>query len=104
MFVDTHAHLYHTQFDGDREAMLQRAADAGVTKLFLPNVDHDSIEAMHALADAHPERCFPMMGLHPCSVVERNDAALDEVEKLCAPDATVLWERSVSTSIGTRPG
>ncbi|MBK9538203.1 MAG: TatD family hydrolase [Flavobacteriales bacterium] len=82
MFVDTHAHLYHTQFDGDREAMLQRAADAGVTKLFLPNVDHDSIAAMHALADAHPERCFPMMGLHPCSVVERNDVALDEVEKL----------------------
>jgi len=84
MFVDTHAHLYHAQFDGDRKAMLQRALDAGVTKLFLPNVDHDSIDAMHALADAHPDSCFPMMGLHPCSVVERNEAALDEVQKLLA--------------------
>lgn len=82
MFVDTHAHLYSKQFEDDREAMLQRAADAGVTKLFLPNVDHDSIDAMHALADAHPDRCFPMMGIHPCSIGQDNTAALAEVERL----------------------
>ena len=81
MFVDTHAHLYHRQFDGDREAMLQRAMDAGVTKLFLPNVDHESIDGMNALAAAHPTRCFAMMGLHPCSVGEANDNAMQEVER-----------------------
>lgn len=80
--IDTHAHLYHRQFDDDREAMLVRALEAGVTKLFLPNVDHDSIAAMDALAAAHPHRCFPMMGLHPCSVGERNEEALEEVERL----------------------
>lgn len=82
VFIDTHAHLYHQQFAGDREAMLQRALDAGVKKLFLPNVDHESIAGMNALADAHPAVCFPMMGLHPCSVGERNDAAMEEVERL----------------------
>ena len=82
MFVDTHAHLYSKQFEDDREAMLQRAADMGVTKLFLPNVDHESIDAMHALADAHPDRCFPMMGIHPCSIGQDNTAALAEVERL----------------------
>ncbi len=82
VFIDTHAHLYHQQFAGDREAMLQRALDAGVKKLFLPNVDHDSIEGMDALAAAHPESCFAMMGLHPCSVGEQNDAAMQEVERL----------------------
>jgi TatD DNase family protein len=68
MFVDTHAHLYHKQFEADRAAMLERALDAGVTKLFLPNVDLESIGDMDALAAAHPATCFPMMGLHPCSV------------------------------------
>lgn len=82
VLFDTHAHLYSKQFDGDREAMLTRAIEAGVGKFFLPNVDHDSIEAMHALADAHPDHCFPMMGLHPCSVGEDNGAALEEVERL----------------------
>lgn len=80
--IDTHAHLYHAQFDGDREAMLARALDAGVTKLFLPNVDHDSIAPMDALAAAHPDGCFAMMGLHPCSVGEDNTAAMEEVERL----------------------
>ncbi|MBK7383478.1 MAG: TatD family hydrolase [Flavobacteriales bacterium] len=82
MFVDTHAHLYHQRFDPDRDAILQRAADAGVTKLFLPNVDHESIAAMHDLVAAHPKSCFPMMGLHPCSVVEDSTIAMAEVEQL----------------------
>ncbi len=82
MFVDTHAHLYHPQFDVDRAAMLQRAFDAGVTQLFLPNVDLDSIAAMDALAAAHPLNCFAMMGIHPCSIGERNEEALAQVEAL----------------------
>ncbi len=84
MFIDTHAHLYHKQFESDREAMLQRTLDAGVKKLYLPNIDHDSIEAMHALCDAHPEQCFPMMGLHPCHVIEDPTRDLAEVERLLA--------------------
>ncbi|MFT3884728.1 MAG: TatD family hydrolase [Flavobacteriales bacterium] len=82
MFIDTHAHLYHQQFDADREAMLQRAADAGVRKLFLPNIDRGSVEAMHALCDTHPDHCFPMMGVHPCSIGEDPSAELREVERL----------------------
>lgn len=82
MFIDTHTHLYHKQFDGDREEMLQRAIDAGVTRLMLPNIDHTSIEGMHALCDAHPELCFPMMGLHPCSVGADPAKDLAQVEDL----------------------
>lgn len=80
MFIDTHAHLYHKQFESDREAMLQRALDAGVTKLFLPNIDADSEAGMHALANAHPTRCFPMMGLHPCAVGEDNSMDMARIE------------------------
>lgn len=80
--IDTHAHLYSSKFAGDREAMIARAEEAGVTKLFLPNVDHESIEGMHALVAMHPDRCFPMMGLHPCSVGMDNTVAMQEVERL----------------------
>ncbi|MFZ1665632.1 MAG: TatD family hydrolase [Flavobacteriales bacterium] len=84
MYIDTHAHLYHKQFDNDRAEMVQRALDAGVRKLFLPNIDSTSVEAMHALCDEHPEICFPMMGLHPCSVGEDPSRDLAEVERLLA--------------------
>ncbi len=82
MFIDTHAHLYHHKFADDREEMVQRALDAGVTRLLLPNVDHESIDAMHALAKVHPDVCYPMMGLHPCSVGADNTAAMAEVGHL----------------------
>ena len=81
MFIDTHAHLYHAKFGDDRTEMVQRALDAEVTKLFLPNIDLDSAEAMNALADAYPDVCFPMMGLHPGSVGESNEKTMQEVER-----------------------
>lgn len=68
MLIDTHAHLYSKQFDADRPEMMQRAFDAGLTHIFLPNIDSESIDIMLALEAAYPDRCFAMMGLHPCSV------------------------------------
>lgn len=76
MLVDTHAHLYAKRFDQDREAMLQRAFDAGVEAIYLPNIDGGSIEAMLALEAAYPQQCFAMMGLHPCSVDADYESAL----------------------------
>ena len=67
-FVDTHAHLYSKKFDSDRDEMVRRAIRAGVTRMYLPNIDAASIEGMLALEAAFPDNCFAMMGLHPCSV------------------------------------
>ncbi len=66
--VDTHAHLYSPKFDTDRHDMIQRAIAAGVTRMYLPNIDAESIDPMLALEAAFPEHCFAMMGLHPSSV------------------------------------
>jgi len=70
MLIDTHTHLYSEKFDDDRDAMIQRAIDNGVEQFFLPNIDSQSIEGMLALEAKYPNRCFPMMGLHPCHVKE----------------------------------
>ena len=70
MFIDTHTHLFVDAFDNDRDDVVQRAIESGVEICLLPNIDVDTIEAMHALAEKYPENCYPMMGLHPGSVGE----------------------------------
>lgn len=68
MYTDSHTHLYLEAFSDDREQMLERAVSAGVTRMFLPNIDSGTLEPMLNMASDHPFRCFPMMGLHPTSV------------------------------------
>ena len=70
MFIDTHTHLYSEEFNTDRTDIIINAINVGVEKLYLPNVDSASIDGMLALEQQFPNNCFPMMGLHPCSVNE----------------------------------
>lgn len=81
MYIDTHTHLYSDAFDEDRDAMIQRALDAGVHKMLLPNIDIASIPGMFELEKKYPENCFPMMGLHPTSVKEDWEAQLAVIKK-----------------------
>jgi len=78
--IDTHTHLYSDQFDEDRDEVILNAINNGVDKLFLPNIDLESIDGMHALAKKYPNNCFPMMGLHPCSVGEDYKTVLNEMK------------------------
>jgi TatD DNase family protein len=79
MYFDTHTHLYSEEFNDDRSAMIERAINAGISRFYLPNVDSESIEGMLALEKQYPGVCFPMMGLHPCSVKEDYRTELDLV-------------------------
>lgn len=67
-WTDTHAHIYVKEFDADRVDMLLRAQAAGVSKVYMPNIDVDSIDPMLEVELKNPGTCIPMMGLHPCSV------------------------------------
>lgn len=69
-FIDTHTHLYAEEFDADRNTVIQGCLENGITKLYLPNVDSESIPRMLQLEKDYPGMCIPMMGLHPCSVKE----------------------------------
>lgn len=66
--IETHAHLYDEAFDSDRDLVIQRAREAGVAKIILPNVDSDSLPRMLALEAAYPGYCHAAIGLHPTSV------------------------------------
>lgn len=79
--VDTHTHLYLEQFDDDRAAVLQRAVARQVQAFYLPNVDSGTIDGMLRMERDYPGQCFPMMGLHPCSVKEDVEKELKVVEE-----------------------
>lgn len=77
--VDTHTHLYAKEFDEDRDAAMERALERGVERLYLPNINSKSIPFMLSLEEQYPDRCFAMMGLHPCYVKEDYKEELDIV-------------------------
>jgi TatD DNase family protein len=81
MFTDTHTHLYASEFDGDRQALMKKAIAGGVTRFYMPNIDGASIDAMMKVEAGYPDRCFAMMGLHPCHVNGNYDAELATVRQ-----------------------
>ena len=66
-FIDTHTHLYAEEFDGDRDLAVLRAKEAGVTRMFMPNIDDTTVDDMLSLCASH-EGCYPIIGFHPTSV------------------------------------
>jgi TatD DNase family protein len=71
-FIDTHSHLYSSQFDDDRTLVVRNAIANGVSTILLPNISSEYTNGMLALCKEFPKSCFPMMGLHPCDVSEEN--------------------------------
>lgn len=78
--IDTHAHLYLDAFDEDRPAMIERCRAAGVTEVWLPGIDADSLPAMEALQRAYPGYFRLFAGLHPCDVKQGFQAQLERIE------------------------
>ena len=82
IITDTHTHLYSEAFDEDRDKMMQRAFNKGITRFFVPAIDSTYTKAMFELEKNYPENVFLMMGLHPTSVKENYKEELTHVEKL----------------------
>jgi TatD DNase family protein len=79
--TDTHTHLYSEEFDQDRDEMMQRAIQAGVTRFFIPAIDSSCTQAMYDLEKNYPDNVFLMMGLHPTYVKKNYLEELQHVEE-----------------------
>jgi hydrolase, TatD family len=79
-FIDTHTHLFLSDFEEDCSAVITRAIAAGVSPMLLPNIDKETIAPMLAMCNNFPANCFPMMGLHPTSVKEDYKEQLEIIE------------------------
>lgn len=79
MLIDTHSHLFLEEFAEDLEAVIERAQIAGVSHIFMPNIDSTTIESLLGVCSRYENYCFPMIGLHPTSVNENYYSELDVV-------------------------
>lgn len=81
MFIDTHSHIYEEEFKEDKEEVIERANNAGVERIIMPDIDAKSRPAMLELSARHPGILFPTTGLHPTSVGEDYKTELKNVER-----------------------
>ena len=66
--IDTHSLLFLEEFSEDLPQVIERARSAGVTHIFMPNIDSTTIDSMLSVCNTYNDYCFPMIGLHPTSV------------------------------------
>jgi TatD DNase family protein len=82
-FIDTHTHLFASEFKDDIDIVVKNAINSGVSKMLLPNIDSSTTNNMLQLCNKYPQHCFPMIGLHPCSVKKDNiDKEILHVEEM----------------------
>ncbi len=77
--IDSHAHIYLPEFDGDREAIIEKAKNEGILRIIMPAIDLSTHTEMLAVEQQFSE-CIAMMGLHPCSVKDNYKEELTVVE------------------------
>ena len=80
--IDTHTHLYLPEFETDRDEVIIRAVERGVSCLLMPNIDIGSVEPMLSAEKRYKGICYSMIGLHPTSVRDDYRSQLDQIEDL----------------------
>lgn len=81
-FIDTHSHLFLEEFTDDLPLVIQRAKAAGVSRIYMPNIDCSTIKPLLDTVARYPGYCFPMIGLHPTSVNEGFREELNVMRKM----------------------
>lgn len=81
MFVDTHCHLYLSEFDTDIDAVIDRAEKEGVNRFYLPAIDPETEDRLLALESRLAGKGFAMIGLHPTSVKADFERQLEWVRR-----------------------
>jgi TatD DNase family protein len=91
-FIDTHTHLYDEAFAGEEDLAVQRAKEAGITRMILPDIDSQTRDAMFELAARHEGVLFPCLGLHPTSLGADWEKELELVEERPARGIKAIGE------------
>lgn len=82
--VDTHSHLYLEEFENDLPELMLRAEMEGVSRIYMPSLNDHHFNDMQLVENKYPDRCFSMIGLHPCYVKENYRRELDIIRSRLA--------------------
>ena len=91
-WFDTHCHIDGTEFDADRETVIQRARETGVAKMLVPAIDLASSERIVSLCTQYPDCLYPMVGLHPEEVRADWREQLAAIKSLLVPRIIAIGE------------
>jgi len=83
--IDTHCHLHRAEFDADRDAVVKRAAEAGVAALLDPATDLASNQAVLELSRRYSQ-VYAALGVHPHDARELTGEALAELARLATEE------------------
>ena len=89
-YIDTHCHLDGEEFAEDREQVVARAKEAGVSAIFLPAIDVKSCQTVLDTCAQYPGYCYPMLGLHPEEVRPDWQAQLAEIRSLITHHSSLI--------------
>jgi TatD DNase family protein len=89
MLSDTHCHLDFQKFDPDREAVIQRAREAGVRRILIPALDLKSSAAVMQLAEAHPS-LFAAVGFHPTDLETWDQSSIENLRSLASSGKKIV--------------
>jgi TatD DNase family protein len=92
--IDTHCHIDEEAFVSDREEVIARQRESGVEAMIVPGVNVSSIETVLKVCHAHPNYCYPALGLHP------EDVKADWQQQLAIIEQAIRDHRSELVAIG----
>ncbi len=90
--IDTHIHIDGSEYAEDRTAVIQRAQQAGVTKMLVPAIDQATSEHILSLCRQYPGTLYPMVGLHPEEVRSNWEKVLQGIRPLITSDVIAIGE------------
>jgi TatD DNase family protein len=91
--VDIGLNLGHRRFDADRAEVIERALDAGVTRMILTGTDVPESEAMVTLAATRPGTFWSTAGVHPHDASTCDDTTLPTLRRLAeSPEVVAIGE------------
>jgi TatD DNase family protein len=92
MLIDTHAHLDFPDFSPDLDAVLARAAEAGITRIITIGTSIEGSRRAVALAEKYSQ-VYAVVGVHPNSAIDAADDFLGELRTLAQnPRVVALGE------------
>ena len=89
MLTDTHCHLYLPDFDQDRENVIRKAIESGVTKILIPGIDVLTSGQAIKLCSCFPKSLFAAVGIHPNSMISHNNKIINQIKSLAHLDCVV---------------
>lgn len=88
--IDSHSHIYTPRFDEDRQDVIQRAREAGITQLFQVGCNLEESKQVVALAEATPG-IYASVGVHPHDAITVTDEVIDALTELTKHPKVLAW-------------